>query len=115
LINWVEVKQKEKQKGVPKDGNYSYDIAFAEWGGKTMGEKVMIVIKGNYIKVIYEGGGKLSFAKKGDVLEQGWIIKHKTGSWIIGKQNSDINSEEIGGCSNGPTIIDFKNKKYWTC
>ncbi|MCB0381679.1 MAG: hypothetical protein KDD24_10510, partial [Flavobacteriales bacterium] len=38
---------------IPPDGTYRYDIAFAEWGGKTMNEKVTVEIKGDSVKVIY--------------------------------------------------------------
>jgi hypothetical protein len=114
LFVWNIIELKEKQNGIPKDGTYRYDLAFAEWGGKTLGNKVLVKVQGNFIKILFEEGN-LSEAKKGDVIEQGWVIKHKTGNWIIFNQSYQIKSEEVGGCSDGPTIIDFKNKKYWTC
>lgn len=49
---------------LPADGKYRYDIAFSEWDGDSMGEKVTVVIKGDSIKIIYEGDGQLSLAKK---------------------------------------------------
>jgi hypothetical protein len=100
---------------IPPDGTYRFDVAFAEWEGKSMGEKVTVVIKGDSIKVVYEGDGNLTNAKKGDVLDQGKIMKHKTGVWIIGKSKSDAQVDKIGGCSGGPTIVDFKSRKYWMC
>lgn len=98
-----------------RDGTYRFDIAFAEWDGKSMGEKVTVVIKGKMIKVIYEGDGGLTLSKKGDILDEGEIMKHKSGIWIIGKNSADSQTDEIGGCSGGPSIIDFKERKFWMC
>lgn len=100
---------------VPSDGTYRFDVAFEEWEGKSMGEKITIVIKGDSIEVVYEGDGDLTNAKKGDVFDRGIILKHKTGVWIIGKSTSDSQLDEIGGCSGGPTVIDFKRRKYCMC
>jgi hypothetical protein len=100
---------------IPPDGTYRFDVAFAEWEGKSMGEKVTVVIKGDSIKVVYEGDGNLTNAKKGDVFSKGILLKHKKGVWIIGKSKSDAQVDEIGGCSGGPTVIDFKGRKYWMC
>jgi hypothetical protein len=100
---------------IPPNGKYRFDMAFAEWQGQSMGEKVTVLINDLSIKVIYEGDGQLTQSKKGEVFEEGKIMKHKSGVWIIGKQPSDAQLDEIGGCTGGPTIIDFENKKYWTC
>ena len=100
---------------IPPNGKYRFDMAFAEWQGQSMGEKVTVIINDESIKVIYEGDGQLTQSKKSDVFEDGIIMKHKSGVWIIGKQPSDAQLDEIGGCTGGPAIIDFENKKYWTC
>lgn len=100
---------------LPADGKYRYEIAFAEWNGNSMGEKVTVMIKGDSIQIIYEGDGQLSLVKKGDVLDSGIIRKHKSGKWIITQSEDDVYLEEIGGCTGGPSEIDFKNKKFWMC
>ncbi|NLR95177.1 hypothetical protein HGP29_28545 [Flammeovirga sp. SR4] len=100
---------------IPPNGNYLFDVAFSEWNGKSLGEKVTVIIKNGSVKVIYTVGEGNLTAKIGEVLDQGIIFKHKSGVWIIGKDESDKSIEEIGGCTGGPTIIDFKNKKYWMC
>ncbi len=104
----------EDKKELPPNGVYKYDMAFAEWGGKSMGVKLEVIIKGDSIKVIYKSGS-LSMTKVGDILSEGVLRKHKSGQWIISTDDEDVNSEEIGGCSGGPTLIDFKTKQYWTC
>ena len=99
----------------PKDGTYTYSIAFAEWQGKSLGATCTVIIKGDSIKVIHNGKGNLT-GKKGDILAQGIIMKHsKTGKWIIGHNIKDKDAKEIGGCSDGPSVIDFKGKKFWSC
>ena len=115
LILWENKSQLINKNEIPKNGKYHFDIAFAEWQGKSMGEKVVVIIKGYSIKIIYEGDGQLSNAEKGDIIDEGLIMKHKSGVWIIGTKPSDKELDEIGGCTEGPSIIDFKNKKYWVC
>jgi hypothetical protein len=116
LIIWKPTSDNNQMADtIPPNGTYRFDVAFAEWEGKSMGEKVTVVINGDSIIITYEGDGSLTNAKKGDVFDQGKIMKHKTGVWIIGKSKSDAQAEEIGGCSGGPTVIDFKARKYWMC
>jgi hypothetical protein len=100
----------------PKDGTYTYKIAFAEWGGRSLGSTVSVVIKGDSIKIIADDKSHLSDIKKGDIIEQGILMKHKkTRQWIIGKKANDIFAKAVGNCSEGPTVIDFKHKRWWTC
>ena len=98
---------------IPKSGTYTYKVAFDEWGGKTLGATCIVIIKGHGIKVINDGS---LTGKKGDILEEGTIMKHKrTGKYIIGHNPNDVNSKEIGGCGDGPMIVDFKHKKVISC
>ena len=103
------------QNEIPDDGKYRYDIAFAEWNGISMGEKVTVIIKGDTIQIVYDGDGHLTNAKKGDILNSGIIRKHKSGVWIIAQSEEDIYLDEIGGCTDGPSVIDFEQMKYWLC
>jgi len=99
----------------PKDGRYTYQVAFAEWQGKSMGATCTVIIKGDSVKVINNGTGNLS-GKKGELLDEGILMLHKpTGKWIIGHAPKDKEAEEVGGCSGGPAVIDFQLKKWWTC
>ena len=79
----VSLAQDSKLNHLPSDGKYRYDIAFAEWGGKSMGEKVTVIINKGTIKVIYEGDGQLTLTKKGEILDEGKLLQHKSGVWII--------------------------------
>lgn len=99
----------------PKGGIYTYAIAFEEWSGKSLGATCTVIIKGDSIKIVHNGKTNLT-GIKGKILDEGIIMKHKkTGKWIIGHSPRDINAKEIGGCSDGPSVIDFKNKKWWSC
>ena len=99
----------------PKSGTYIYAIAFEEWNGKTLGATCTVRIKGDSIQIIHNGKKNLT-GQKGEIMDEGIILKHKkTGKWIIAHSPKDIYAEEIGGCGSGPTIIDFKNKRWWSC
>ncbi|QBZ98690.1 hypothetical protein [Flavobacterium sangjuense] len=99
---------------IPKSGIYFYTIHHAEHPNLKVTTKCRVEINGNKVKVIYVGGN-LSNIKKGDILDEGIILKHKSGKWIIGKKQSDTKLEEIGGCTDGPSEINFKKKIYWMC
>jgi hypothetical protein len=99
----------------PRSGTYTYKIAWAEWGGKTLGATCTVIIQGDSIKVINNGRANIT-GNKGDILDEGIIMKHKkTGKWIIGKDEKDKEAKVIGGCSEGPSEIDFKKQIFWSC
>lgn len=115
LKPWSKFQEIENDSNViPQNGTYLFDVAFAEWEGRSMGVKMTVVIDGDSAKVIYEGRGALT-AEIGELIDQGQIMKHKSGEWIIGTDPSDKDLDEVGGCTGGPAIIDFKNRKYWMC
>lgn len=115
LIKWPQYPEMDSlTDSIPLSGVYEYDVAYAEHMGKSFGVKVTIDIFGDSVKVIYTGVGSIS-AKIGGVWDSGILIRHKSGVWIIGQKPEDANTDEYGGCSDGPAIIDFKNKRYWTC
>jgi hypothetical protein len=50
------------------------------------------------------------------ILEEGTLIWHKkSAQWIIGQVPADADAGEVGGCSDGPAVIDLEKKIYWTC
>ena len=104
-----------KKDGIPPDGSYVYDIAYAEWQGRSMGEKVKVIIKGNTVKVIAKGHSSVG-VENGEIIDEGILRKHhKTGDWLISSNPSDVNLETYGGCAGAPMVIDFINKVYVTC
>ena len=99
----------------PKDGTYTFAIAWAEWNGKSLGATCTVILKGDSILVVHDGKPNVS-GKKGDIYAEGILMKHtKSGKWIIGKNKADKNAKNIGGCTGGPAVIDFKRKTFWAC
>ncbi len=35
--------------------------------------------------------------------------------WIIGNKATDTKITDVGGCSEGPEVVDLKQRVYWTC
>lgn len=50
------------------------------------------------------------------IIAEGELFWHSTsGDWIIATSEEDKAAEHVGGCSDGPEVVDFKNLIYWTC
>ena len=97
----------------PKSGTYIYKYCDFEYETSCYGT-CKVVIKKDRI-IIYatkELADRRTFTKEGDIIDQGILLQHSSGKWIVGKSKNDINAKQIG--VEGPAIIDFKEKKYWT-
>ena len=105
------------QSEILPNGTYRFEIAFAEWDGKTMSDEVIVILNDGHITLkISENSNSLWMgAKPGDVIEEGTLRKHQSGQWIISNDEKDIYLEEIGGCTGGPTIIHFENQTIEMC
>lgn len=98
----------------PKNGTYTYAIAWDEWGGKTLGATCTVIIKGDSIRVLHNGKKNVT-GKKGDIMDEGLIRKHKkTGKWIISHSEKDADAPYVNGCE-GPSEIDFIRKLWHSC
>lgn len=95
-----------------KEGTYKYKLISVEYGWKKMADVKVVILK-NTIKVIYYGKGNLS-AKKGEIIFEGLLLKHKSGRWILASKKEDINAKDIGGCTEIP-IINPKFKTIEWC
>jgi hypothetical protein len=50
------------------------------------------------------------------VIDQGTLMWHAASQqWIIGTSDDDRTAEHVGGCSDGPSVIDLVKREYWTC
>ena len=50
------------------------------------------------------------------IIAEGQLFWHsKSGDWIIASSEEDKAAEHVGGCTDGPEVVDFKNLIYWTC
>lgn len=97
---------------IPKSGTYIYKFCDLEYHSCVSTCKLVIKEDSITIYATKKLSENRTFTKEGDIIDKGIILKHKSGKWIIGKNKKDINAKEIG--VEGPAIIDFKEKKYWT-
>jgi hypothetical protein len=50
------------------------------------------------------------------VLAEGQLMWHAASKqWVIGHGASDRTAQDVGGCSEGPEVVDLAGKIYWTC
>lgn len=72
-----------------------------------------VTISGRHIVVV---NPKASDPFPAGVLAEGELMWHaRSGQWIIGDQLADTSAQEVGGCSDGPEVVDLAGKVYWTC
>ncbi len=103
----------ESKQHLPlKSGTYTFKHKFAEQ--PDAGSSPLVVkIKGKHIAV-YNRESSMGFPK--GIIETGTLIFHqKAQVWIISTSPDDINADEVGDCSDGPTMVDLLNKIYWSC
>ncbi|MDG1526298.1 MAG: hypothetical protein P8Q49_01435 [Schleiferiaceae bacterium] len=107
----------QPQSEIPKNGTYIYEVAFAEWSGRTMGDEVIVILKDGHIILKVSNNSNILWmgAASGDVIEEGTLRKHQSGVWIISNDEKDVSLEEIGGCTGGPTVIDFDKQTIEMC
>lgn len=93
-------------------GKFTYELYFSEFNGRLENLPVEIVITNRQITVYNSRENPLL----GDeIIIQGILIKHNSGSWIIAQSESDKNAKEIGGCTDGPVPINFETKIIEWC
>lgn len=92
-------------------GIFTYEIYFAEFGGRMPNRSCTVEINGNNIIVSQNENTGLT----GDeIIFEGLLLKHKSGIWILAESEADIMVDDIGGCTNVPTI-DFEKKLIEWC
>jgi len=93
-------------------GQYTFRHQFSEQPGLP---SIMLTAKinGRHIVLINETESKV-FPK--GILDEGTLMWHADSKqWIVGHDKSDRYLEDVGGCSDGPSVVDLKNRIYWTC
>jgi len=116
LTCWLSIPE-PPQSEIPPNGTYAYEVVFAEWGGKTMGDEIIVVLKDGHItlKVSEKSNSLWMGAIPGDIIEEGTLRRHQSSQWIISNDENDIYLEEVGGCTGGPIIINFENQTIEMC
>ncbi|KQZ57852.1 hypothetical protein ASD53_09630 [Lysobacter sp. Root559] len=70
-------------------------------------------INGSHIVLV---NSKASGPFPAGVLAEGELMWHAgSGQWIIGHEDGDRSVRDVGGCSDGPEVVDLIGKIYWTC
>jgi hypothetical protein len=50
------------------------------------------------------------------LIEEGTLMWHASSAqWIIGSNAADADASDVGGCSDGPSVVDLRRRIYWTC
>ncbi len=93
-------------------GTYIFSYCDLEYSACPGTCKVVIKKDSITIYATRELSQRITLTKEGDIIDQGFILKHVSGKWIVGKSRKDINAKRIG--AEGPAILNFKKKQYWT-
>ncbi len=106
----AEISRNNMQNGIPQ-GNFVYELYFAEFNGRMKNAECKVEISGN--KIIIEQNENTNLTG-GNEIFNGLILKHKSGKWILAVDEEDANADEIGGCTEIP-IIEFDKKLIEWC
>ena len=95
-------------------GDYVFVHKFAEAEHSSIPSiKVDVQIRGRHI--VLTNNDKSDVFPAG-VIAEGTLMWHTaSGQWIIGTESTDVDAREVGGCSDGPEVVDLERKVYWTC
>jgi hypothetical protein len=94
------------------DGTYVFLVKFAEHPDMTGGH-LDVDIRGKKIRVTSEANSSVFPA---GLVDEGVLLWHALSKqWIIGQTESDAQVEHVGGCSDGPFVVDLQHKVFWTC
>ena len=90
-----------------------YTITFAEWYDKSTNVTCIVIREDSLFTIINDGSLN---GNKNDTIDSGILRTHiKSGKSILSKKPEDIHAPEIGGCSDGPRVIDLVNKIIEFC
>jgi hypothetical protein len=93
-------------------GQYTFEHRYAEQPSIDS-IKLTVTIKGDRIYVANRDSAKVFPLGEIDSGRLMWHAQSK--QWIVGHRKSDRFAPEVGGCSDGPSVIDLARRIYWTC
>jgi len=91
---------------------YAFQHKFAEQP-KLPGTPLVAQINEFHIVLINESNSAIF--PQGPIAEGTLMWHAASGQWIIGHSDSDRHAQSVGGCSDGPEVVDLVQKIYWTC
>lgn len=95
-----------------RSGLYAFQHKFAEQP-EAPSIRLLAQISGRHIVLINEA--QSSVFPKGVIAEGNLMWHAKSGQWIISQSPLDRLADEVGGCSDGPEVVDLEHRVYWTC
>jgi len=103
----------ESKPAIPlSSGEYTFQHRFAEYP-EMPSFQLKATISGTHIVLTNpEASGPFPAG----VLAEGELMWHPASrQWIIADEASDRSLQDVGGCSDGPEVVDLVGKIYWTC
>ena len=95
-----------------KSGEYIFQHRDAEFPNSP-GFPVRVTIRGDKITVI---NPKPYGPIPSGVIDQATLMWHSTtNQWILSHSDADREAPEVGGCGDGPNVIDIETRIIWTC
>jgi hypothetical protein len=95
-----------------RSGDYAFVHRFAEHPS-IEGIELAARIRGRHIVLVNDDKTDLLPA---GVIAEGTLMWHAASEqWIIGMSPGDANAADVGGCSDGPEVVDLERRIYWTC
>jgi hypothetical protein len=93
-------------------GVYTFQHRDAEFPSSP-GFPVQVSIQGNKVTII---NPKPYGSIPSGVIEDATLMWHaQSAQWILAHADTDRHLPEVGGCTGGPSVIDFKARIVWTC
>jgi hypothetical protein len=93
------------------DGDHRFTHRFAEHPS-VASIPLLVRVAGDQVQVIVEVESDV-FPR--GVLDEGTLYLHSSNQWIVAGDEAQKNAEDVGGCSDGPAVIDLEKREYWTC
>ena len=94
------------------DGTYALVHKFAEHPNMPS-IAVEAVVKNGRVSLFNHGVADV-FPK--GLIKEGELFWHAPSKeWVIIVSEEDKQAEHVGGCTDGPEVIDFNGLVYWTC
>lgn len=89
----------------------TYSLCEAEFG-RCMRKCSVVLVSGSSIAM----GSYVKVFTGKELITEGYILKHVSGSIFILKNKADAKDPEVcGGCCGGAYSIDFSKKQIWGC
>jgi len=95
-------------------GEYVFEHKFAEAEQSSISSITLDVqIRGRHIVLINNGRTDVFPA---GIINEGTLMWHAASDqWIIAKEPAAAEASAVGGCSDGPEVVDLERRIYWTC